>query len=236
MRMRKKLAAIGLMSLLLPILADAYLLPSTSVFQKAIQHRSGLKTVEWMAKVTDLKGNFVFQENLWVDFESGKLGANYLTPLNETLGSTQTTLASLSEFGKFWLTIGLDPSFVRARKAMQELGVFPNPGDEAQLVRMGTRVAWAWGEGARIFFEKDDFSPLFYQSKPSAGSDAIAFLSFAVASDKARIPKSVVFRSGGKDLYTFELKAIRVDLPLKEKPVPGSLQGSALKEWVSLVR
>lgn len=222
----------ALVMLALP--AQAYLLPQASVFQKSIQPRSGLRSIEWMAKVTDLKANFVFQENLWIDFENGKVGAVYLSPLNEPLGSLQTTLASLGDFGKFWLSIGLDPSITRTRKAMQELKVAPAPGEEASLGRIGTRVVWSWGDEARVFFEKDEFQPAQYQKGP--GTDVLLFQSYAIASDKARIPKSVVFRTGGQDRYLFELKAVKVDLPLKEKSAHGSLPVSALKEWVSLVR
>jgi hypothetical protein len=231
----RRLSALPLL-LLVPVSAHAYLLPQASVFQKAIQPRSGLKSIEWMAKVTDLKANFVFQENLWIDFESGKVGANYQSPVNESLGSMQTTLGSLADFGKFWLSIGLDPSLVRTRKAMQDLKVSPNAGEEAALARLGNRVVWGWGDDSRILFEKDDFTPVQYQSGSGTAAELMTFQSFAVASDKARIPKLVVFRSEGQDLYVFELKAIKVDLPLKEKANQGPLQGSALKEWVSLVR
>ncbi|NDF14289.1 hypothetical protein EB061_03065 [bacterium] len=220
----------------LPLLARAYLLPAASVLQKAVQQRSGLKRIEWMAKVTDLKSNFVFLENLWIDFENGKVGANYLSSSNELLGSTQTTLNTLGDFGRFWLSIGLDPSIARTRKAMQELRVAPEPGAEAALARVGMRVAWTWGEAARIFFEKDDFTPLQYLRDTEGRTEALVFNGFAVASDKARVPKSVVFRSGGRDLFVFELKAIKVDLPLKEKAANEPAQDGPLKEWVSLVR
>jgi hypothetical protein len=239
-----KLFFLGLAFFFGSLQAQAYLLPATSVLQKAIQQRSGLKSIEWMAKVTDLKNNFVFQENLWIDFESGKVGASYLSLSHEPLGSIQTTLNSLAEFGRFWLSIGMDPSVSRTRKAMQDLKVAPAPGEDAALSRVGTRVAWMWGEGARIFFEKDDFSPLQYQrgsgngssNGSSNGSEVLVFHSFAVASDKARVPKSVVFRSGARDLFFFELKAIKVDLPLKDKTPPVPIEDAPLKEWVSLVR
>ncbi len=216
--------------------AWAYVPPAGFVLGHTVSQRSGLKSIEWTAKVTDLNSKSVFKEALRIDFQSGKVTAIYSSPSDEPLGSIQTSIASLHRLGKFWLGISLDPSMSRVKEALLELNVLPAEGEEAKLGRSKGKPVWFWGNESRIEFEKDEFNPISYQGGADATSDGVFFDGFAIASAKAKAPKLVRVRTQTFDTYQFELKSIKTDSPLKEKMQASTLQQAAVKEWVSLVR
>jgi hypothetical protein len=231
--------ALLLSVLLVSSTANAYLPPAGFVLGHAVTARAGLKSLEWTAKVTDLKNRAVFKETLRLDFVAGKVSASYQSPTDEPLGSIQGPIALINKLGRFWLCVSLDPNIARVKSALETLHVLPAEAEEARLERIGSQVAWAWGVDALIGFEKDEFSPLIYRETLDPKSDSVQFQGFAIASANSRVPRNVLVRSKGEDAFSFELKSIKTDSPApkeKEKIAGAAPQLPSVKDWVSLVR
>jgi hypothetical protein len=225
-----------LISFFLTSTAMAYVPPASFILTHALKDRKGLSSVEWSAKVTQLKSQAVFKENLRVDFASGRIQIQYLSPNDEVLGGIHTTLNELHGLGKVWLLIGMDPNSARVRNALTEMSLLPKLDTEARLTREGSRVAWTWGSGALIHFLKDEFYPISYESGSAPTDDQIVFESFASTGAQVHVPKSVKIRAESIDAYRFDLKSVKVDVASKTNYPQGPINSIAVKEWVSLVR
>ena len=227
--------------------ALAYVPQAGFVLNHALGERSGLKNLEWTAKITNhyskLKnpeeGDSVFKETLRVDFTTGKVQMTFTSPSDQPLGAVQTTLAKLSRFGKFWLVVSLDPNSSRVKSALEDLLILPTSDQEARLSRVNGKVTWGWGSSgdpvSEVDFEKDEFLPLRFQSGQEL--EGVVFESFAMASATAKVPKTAGVRlSGVSRAFEFELKSIKTDSPAKEKFGESPLESSGIKDWIKLVR
>ncbi|MBU6153617.1 MAG: hypothetical protein KGP28_04880 [Bdellovibrionales bacterium] len=217
--------------------ANAYLPPAGFVLGHAVTDRAGLKSLEWTAKVTDLKNRAAFKEVLRLDFISGKISASYQSPTDEALGGIQGPISLLNKLGRFWLCVSLDPNIARVKAALETLRVLPGETEETRLERVGNQIAWMWGVDALIGFEKDEFTPLIYRENADPKADAIIFQGFAIAAANSKVPRNVLVRVKDEDLFSFELKSIKTDSPaIKEKISIAAPQLPSVKEWISLVR
>jgi hypothetical protein len=217
--------------------ALAYLPPAGFVLGHSVTERAGLKSLEWTAKITDLKNRSAFKETLKLDFVAGKMSAVYQSPTEEPLGTIQGPIALINKLGRFWLCVSLDPNIARVKSALETLRVLPAEVEETRLDRIGNQIAWVWGVDALIGFEKDEFTPLIYRETQDPKSDSILFQGFAIASANSKVPKNVIVHAKGEDLFTFELKSIKTDArPGKEKIAGPAPQLPSVKEWISLVR
>jgi hypothetical protein len=227
--------------------AFAYVPQAGFVLNHALTERSGLKNLEWTAKVTNhyskLKNpeeaDSVFKETLRVDYVTGKVQISFASPSDQPLGAVQTTLAKLGRFGKFWLVVSLDPNSSRVKTALEDLLILPTADQEVHLSRVGGKVTWAWGSAgdpvSEVDFEKDEFLPLRFQTGQEL--DGVAFQSFAMASATAKVPKVVDVRALGQSrAFEFELKSIKTDFPAKEKFVESPIESTGIKDWIKLVR
>jgi hypothetical protein len=228
---------LSLLISLFSVPAFAYLPPAGFVLGHAVTERAGLKSLEWSAKITDLKNRSVFKETMRLDFVAGKMSAVYQSPTDEPLGAIQGPISLINKLGRFWLCVSLDPNIARVKSALESLRVLPSEAEETRLDRIGNQIAWVWGVDALIGFEKDEFTPLIYRESEDPKSDSVLFQGFAIASANSKVPKNVILHAKGEDLFTFELKSIKTDsLPGKEKITGPAPQLPALKEWISLVR
>ncbi len=228
--------------LLLPLFfissaAFAYLPPAGFVLGHSVTERAGLKSLEWTARVTDLKNRSVFKEVLKLDFIAGKLSATYLSPTDEPLGAIEGPIHLINKLGRFWLCVSLDPNIARVKSALETLKVLPAEVEETRLERVGNQIAWVWGVDSLIGFEKDEFTPLLYRESQDVKSDSVLFQGFAMAAANSKVPKNVLVHAKGEDLFSFELKSIKTNgLQGKEKPTGPAPQLPAVREWISLVR
>ncbi len=218
--------------------AHAYLPPAGFVLGHSVTERAGLKSLEWTAKITELKSHSVFKEILRLDFVSGKMSASFQSPSDEPLGSIQGPIALINKLGRFWLCVSLDPNIARVKSALETLRVLPAEMEETRLDRIGSQIAWVWGVDALIGFEKDEFTPLIYRETQDSKGDSVLFQGFAIAAANSKVPKNVMIHVRGEDLFSFELKSIKTDAlaPAKEKAPGSAPQLPAIKEWISLVR
>jgi hypothetical protein len=227
--------------------AMAYVPQAGFVLNHALTERSGLKSIEWTAKISNHyskvvnseESDSVFKESLRVDYGTGKVQISFSSPSDQPLGSIQTTLAKLSRFGKFWLVVSLDPNSSRVKSALEELHILPAADQEVRFSRVNGKVTWNWGSAgdpvSEVDFEKDEFLPIRFQMGQE--SDGVLFQSFAMASSTAKVPKAVDVRMLGQSrMFEFELKSIKTDPPVKEKFVESPVSNAGIKDWIKLVR
>jgi hypothetical protein len=216
--------------------ALAYVPPAAWILKQSIKDRSGLGSLEWTAKVTDLKTQTVFKEVLRADFRAGKLYIKYLTPADEAIGGYQIEFENLQSFGKVWFEALMDPDMGRVRAALTNLHVLPDVGTEAKLTRQGKLTAWSWGSGPMIHFLKDEFYVVGYQSTQEPKSDRLVFDAFASTGVQARVPRNARIQIGGVDTFSFELKSVKMAPTAKFTFIPAQSPSQAVREWVALVR
>jgi len=240
-------SACALFTFLIPAAAHAYLPPAGFVLSHAVGERSGLKSIEWTAKVTrhgaqgaeDDAHVSGFKETLRVDYATGTVRMSFSSPSDQPLGSFQTTLDRLSPIGRFWLVVALDPNFSRVKTALEELQLLPAPEQEARLTRSGDKVAWTWGKDtdpvSEVDFQKDEFTPLAYRS--GLKRDGVSFDSVAIAGASAKVPRQVSVRFEGRNnAWDFELKSVKTDAPAEKNPASAPVTLPGIKEWIKLVR
>jgi hypothetical protein len=232
----KKLVGLLLFGALSMSEAVAYSPPPAFILARALKDRKGLRSIEWSARITDTKSQAVFKEHLRVDFPSGRILATYSGPSDEPWGSHEADPSSLSRLGRFWITVGLDPSGARVRSALSELGVLPDEATESKLIRIGKSVTWGWGGEMRILFGKDSFLPTGYFSRPDPGTESVQTENFVLSGNQLQVPKTVVVTTGTSS-YRFEIRSVKVDVPNKVAPAAqGKSDHALVKGWVTLVR
>jgi len=216
--------------------AHAYIPPPSFILEEAAKAHDSLKTIAMDGVITDLQDQSTLKESLKIDFVKGKMLATYSTD-SEAIGNYESSLSNLHRFGKFWITLGVDPSQSRFRQALQELNVVPNEQTEAKLMRIGKVVTWGWGADPSIQFLKDEFLPIFYQTgEGTPASQAILLSDYTSSSFAVRAPKEVVIALQGKDAFRFEMKSIKINQTFKFQPAPGGLKSRLAKDWATLVR
>ena len=222
--------------LLWPTLASAYAPPPEFIVSRSIKERKSLRSVEWIARITDMKTQTAFKEYLRVEFPSGRLLAAYSGLSDEPYGLHEADSAALSRLGRFWMIVTLDSGGARVRSALSELGVLPGDTSESKLFRSGKSVMWGWGDAVRVFFGKDTFLPMGYSSRSESGSDSLSFESFMLAGNQLQVPKFAAVISGALS-YRFEIRSVKVDVSAKAAPVATTrVEVPQVKGWVSLVR
>ncbi|NDG84892.1 MAG: hypothetical protein EBX52_07630 [Proteobacteria bacterium] len=228
-------------------LAQAYLPPAGFVLNHAVGERSGLKSIEWTAKVTRHAPSGTseeeivssFKETLRVDYVTGKVQISFSSPSDQPLGAIQVPVTKLSPFGRFWLVVSLDPNLSRVKSALEELQILPAHEQEVRLNRVGGKVAWTWGSQtepvSEVDFQKDEFTPLRYQS--GRLRDGVSFQSIAIAGASAKVPKQASVRFDGRNnVFDFELKSVKADAASEKKFVETPVTLPGIKEWIKLVR
>lgn len=216
--------------------ALAYSPPPSFIVGRAIKERKGLRSIEWIARITEVRSQISFKEHLRIEFPSGRMVANYSGPSDESWGSHESDSSALSRLGRFWISVGLDPNGARVKAALSELGVLPEETAESKLLREGKSVTWTWGDGAKILFGKDTFLPVGYSGRSEQGAEGLRFESFMLAGNHLQIPKAGAVTAGAAN-YRFEIRSVKVDAPSKGfTAAPVRVEAPPAKGWVSLVR
>ena len=221
--------------LIFAISARASVPPPAFILSQAAKSHDGIKTLALEGRITDVRTNEVFKEIMKIDFKTGRVVCSYLSATDQALGGLETQLKDIHRLGKFWLGVALDPNTVRFHQALQELNAVPQEKTEARLSRIGTQVTWAWGEESVIQFLKDEFLAFDYQTG-GTGPNGQEILLKDYASSAVRVPRNAYVKLQGKDVYHFELKALKTNQILKYPSSLTPVSDSSAKEWTMLVR
>ena len=216
--------------------AQAYTPPTGYILNQALKNRESLKEINFEGKVTDLKRNYSFKEKVQINFLSGKVSLSYLGASDEALGATQTTLENLHRLGKFWFGVALDPNGPRFKKDLEELNAIPHEKSVANLTRIGNKVMWSWGDECTIQFYKDEFLASDYQAGIGDSAEEIFLKEYTSSGAAVRVPRTVLIKQKGKDDFSFELKALKLNTLTKEPLVQAPLNSPSVSEWTALVR
>jgi hypothetical protein len=226
----------ALLALLFSTQASAYVPPVSFIISEAMKSHESIKTIVMEGKITDLRNQMVLNEVLRIDFTSGHLSASYSSDKTPE-GSYDSTMSGIHRLGKFWITLGMDPSSVRFRQALSELNAMPTEKTEAKLWRVGSTVTWMWGEAPVVQFVKDDFLPADYLSGGAGPSgQEILINEYTSSASSTRVPKTVFIKFQGKEVYRFDVKSVKINQALKLQASGNTLKSSMAKDWVTLVR
>ena len=219
------------------ISAFAYVPPVSFILSEAEKAHDAVKTIVMEGIVTDLRNQTSLRELVRIDFVTGNLSVAYFNG-NEPEGTYESHVKDIHRLGKFWITLGIDPSAARFKQALQELNALPTEKTEAILNRMGDVVTWSWGEDPVVQFVKDDFFPADYLSGgKGTSSEEILISEYTSPSSSVRVPKTVILKFKGKDTYRFDVKSVKINQVLKFTANAGNTLKSPLaKDWVTLVR
>jgi hypothetical protein len=217
--------------------ALAYVPPVSFILSEASKSHETVKTLVMEGKITDLRSNTAIREVLRLDFTTGRLSAAYFTE-NEPEGVYDSTVKDIHRLGKFWITLGMDPSQARFKQALQELNALPsNEKTEAKLWRIGNNVTWLWGEDPAVQFFKDDFLPAAYATGGVGPTgQEIAVAEYTSSASSVRVPKTVSIKFQGKEIYRYEVKSVKLNQTLKFNQAASPLKSVIAKDWVTLVR
>jgi hypothetical protein len=149
-------------------------------------------------------------------------------------------LRDLPRFGKFLITLALEPNQNRFKQALHELGVTPTEKTETKLSRNNGVVTWMWGDNPKIELIKDEFLPSRYvMDEGGSNAQEVTINEYTGASSTAfRIPKLIWIKLQGKELFRYDMKSTKINQKLKwsnDKALT-SVKSQSAKDWTSLVR
>lgn len=230
--MQMRLHWLALIALLSgPVSSFAYVPPAHFVLDRMMKGRDGLKSLELVSEVRDLKNNAVFNETLRLDFVGGRYWAVITEPSGALAASHFAKLSELRPLGSAWIEMGYEPIEYRFREALQRFEVWPTDKIENRLVRDAGKVRWAWGKDNQIEVEKDQFVWAGFKDDDKNELQVL---------DQARFPRVVVIKNRGTDAYQYTLKGFKINPPVKWNtsqlvPAQGALL-DPVREWMELVR
>jgi hypothetical protein len=219
---------------------------------EALKTHSDIKTIVLEGTITDLRNQTAVRETLRIDFATGRMSAAYFNGA-EPVGIYENHVKDVHRLGKFWINLAMDPNHVRFHEALRELNAVPVETSEAEatdittdktdlkngvkLLRVGSHIAWSWGPDPVIAFIEDEFLPLEYQTgMGTTSNEGILLNEYTSSSSDTRVPKTVLIRLQGKDIYRYEVKSVKLNQTLKFNNAVVALKSPIAKDWVTLVR
>jgi hypothetical protein len=232
--------------------ARAYIPPASFILSEALKTHEHVKTLVLDGSITDLRNQTAVREILRIDFATGRLSGAYFNG-TESVGTFESHVKDVHRLGKFWINLAMDPSHVRFYEALRELNAVPEETPETQtvdktsdqtavkngvrLIRVGPHIAWSWGTDPVIAFIEDEFLPLEYQTgMGTTSNEGILLSDYTSSSSDTRVPKTVLIRLQGKDIYRYDVKSVKLNQTLKFNGAPTALKSPIAKDWVTLVR